>query len=70
MGEEKLKLHCLSSVYDYPLMKHGEMAATEKPVSMSSRDSLQDWSSDSISSHQTQLRSPAVKKLQLAQLQA
>ena len=42
----------------------------ENPVSMSSGDSLQDWSSDSISSHQTQVRSPAVQKLQLQLAQA
>ena len=44
--------------------------AMENPVSMSSGDSLQDWSSDSISSHQTQVRSPAVQKLQLQLAQA
>ena len=37
---------------------------------MGSGDSLQDWSSDSISSHQTQVRSPAVQKLQLQLAQA
>ena len=42
----------------------------ENPVSMSSGDSLQDWSSDSISSHQTQVRSQAVQKLQLQLAQA
>ena len=37
---------------------------------MGSGDSLQDWSSDSISSHQTQVRSPAVQVLQLQLAQA
>ena len=40
------------------------------PVSMGSGDSLQDWSSDSISSHQTQVRSPAVQVVQLQLAQA
>ena len=37
---------------------------------MGSGDSLQGWSSDSISSHQTQVRSLAVQKLQLQLAQA
>ena len=58
------------AVCDNPLPKHEGMATMENPVSMSSGDSLQDWSSDSISSHQTQVRSPAVQKLQLQLAQA
>ena len=37
---------------------------------MGSGDSLKDWNSDSISSHKTQVRSPAVQKLQLQLAQA
>ena len=37
---------------------------------MGSGDSLQDWSSDSISSHHTQVRSPAVQVLHLQLAQA
>ena len=58
------------AVGDDPLPKHEGMAAMENPVSMSSGNSLQDWSSDSISSHQKNVRSPAVQKLQLQLAQA
>ena len=57
-------------LFDDPSPKHEGIAYMENPVSMSSEDSLQDWSSDSISSHQTQVRSPAVQKLQLQLAQA
>ena len=43
-------------LFDNSLPKHEEMAAIENTVSMSSGDLLQDWSSDSSSSHQTQVR--------------
>ena len=60
-----LLLRC-PAVCDDPLPKHEAMAAMENPVSMSSGDLLQDWSSN----NQTQVRSPAVQKLQLQLAQA
>ena len=68
-GNEASQLRC-PAVCDDLLPKHEGLGTMENPVSMSSGDSLQDWSSDSISSHQTQVRSPAVQKLQLQLAQA
>ena len=65
LGTLRLRgLHAYDLQFDDPLPKH------EETVLMSSGDSLQDWSSDSRSSHQTEVRSPAVQILQLQLAQA
>ena len=54
-----------------PLSKVGGQLPPLPPFSYTTGgDSLQDWSSDSISSHQTQVKSPAVQKLRLQLAQA